>query len=337
MIQQAIKTVIEGRDLTRQEAYEVMSTIMNGEATPAQIAAFLVASKLKGEKFQEIAGFAHAMREKASTVVTQYTDAIDMCGTGGDGFGTFNISTVASLVVAGGGVPVAKHGNRSISSQCGSADLLEALGVRIDLSAEKVGLCLDKIGIAFLFAPVLHRAMKHAISPRREIGVRTVFNILGPITNPAGVRRQVLGVYDPNLARLMAEVLRELSADHILIIHGEEGLDEVSIHGPTFVVELCRGKIIERRLLPENFGMNCTRRNGVSGGTPNENAKITLEILHGKKGPARDIVVANAACGFVVGGAAQNFLEGAKLAQESINSGAAMKKLEALIEVSNIL
>ena len=335
MIQEAIKTVIERIDLSRNDAYAVMTAIMNGEATSAQIAAFLVALRLKEETYQEVAGFAQAMREKATPVTTRHKNAIDMCGTGGDGSGTFNISTVASFVVAGGGVPVAKHGNRSVSSQCGSADLLEALGVKIDLSAEKVGICLDKIAIGFLFAPVLHKAMKYAITPRREIGVRTVFNILGPITNPAGVQRQVLGVYHPKLARLMAQVLRELGAEHILIIHGEYGLDEISINGPTLVLELHHGEIKEKRLTPGNFGLPVSDKNSISGGPPTENAKIALNVLNGKRGPARDAVVANAACGFVVGGVVKDFTEGAKMAQESIDSGVALEKLESLIELSN--
>lgn len=335
MIQKAIKTAIEKLDLSREDAYGVMSSIMSGNATSAQIAAFLVALRLKGETFQEVAGFAQAMRDKATPVPNHLNNTIDMCGTGGDGSGTFNISTVASFVVAGGGVPVAKHGNRSVSSQCGSADLLVALGVKIELSAEEVGICLDKIGIGFLFAPVLHKAMKYAIGPRREIGVRTVFNILGPITNPAGVKRQVLGVYHPELALLMAQVLRELGAEHVLIVHGEGGLDEVSIHGPTLVIELHHGEIKERKLFPDDFGLPTSDKQGVLGGTPADNKKIALEVLQGRPGPTRDVVVANAACGFVVGGATKDFIEGAKMAQESIDSGAALEKLELLKELSS--
>ncbi|NIR51932.1 anthranilate phosphoribosyltransferase [candidate division KSB1 bacterium] len=334
MIQEAIKTVIEGGDLSRKEAHAVMSAIMNGEATPAQIAAFIVGAKLKGETQQEVTGFAQAMREKATSVVTKHADAIDMCGTGGDGIGTFNISTVASFVVAAAGVPVAKHGNRSVSSKCGSADLLEALGVNIELDAETTGRCLDEIGIAFLFAPSLHKAMKHAVGPRREIGVRTVFNILGPLTNPAGVKRQVLGVYHRSLCRLMAEVLRELGADHIVIIHSEDGLDEISIQAPTHAVELRDGKLRETQLLPENFGLSVARENGMLGGTPEDNAEIALNILQGERGSNRDIVIANAACGLLVGAAARTFEDGAKMALDSIDSGAALEKLESLREFS---
>lgn len=335
MIRQAIQTILAGEHLSRQQARQTMSSIMSGDATPAQIGAFLVALRLKGERSEEVAGFAEAMRDKATRVPTRHRDAIDMCGTGGDGAGTFNISTVASLVVAGGGVPVAKHGNRSVSSRCGSADVLQALGVRIDLSAEKMGDCLDEVGIAFLFAPALHPAMKHAIGPRRELGVRTVFNILGPITNPAFVRRQVLGVYDTGLARLLAKVLAELDTEHALLVHGEEGLDEISISGPTLALEVRRGEIQERRLMPEDFGLESHAGDGLAGGDAARNAEIALHILRGQPGPARDAVVANAACGLLVGGATGNLGEVADRARRSIDSGAALEKLEGLIDYSN--
>lgn len=335
MIQEAIKAVVEHKNLTRENAYKVMSSIMEGKATPAQIGAFMVAAKQKGETYQEVAGFAQAMREKADKVHTRFTNAIDMCGTGGDGAGTFNVSTVASFVVSGAGVPVAKHGNRSVSSRCGSADLLEALGVKIDLTAEQTSLCLDELGIAFLYAPALHKAMKYAVGPRREIGVRTVFNILGPLTNPAMVRRQLLGVYHPALARLMAGVLNELGADHVLIVHGEECLDEISIDGPTLTIELRDGTITEKRLYPADFGFTVNGKRDISGGTPEENAQLTIELLQGKKGPACDIVVANAACGIFVGGVTKTISEGVEKAKESIDSGAAFKKFQALKEMSN--
>lgn len=335
MIQEALKKVIAGDDLTRDQAYTVMEEIMEGKATPAQIGAFLVAEKLKGETYQEVAGFAHAMLDKATVIETQYENAIDMCGTGGDGAGSFNISTIASFVVAAGGVPVAKHGNRSVSSQCGSADVLEKLGVKIDISAEKIARCLDEIGIGFLFAPGLHRAMKHASAPRRELGVRTVFNILGPIVNPAKVKRQVLGVFDEKLTRLMAKVLRELGSEHVLIVHSEDGLDEVSIYAPTQAVELKDGEITERRLLPEDFGLSAPSQNGISGGTPGDNARIALDVLSGKPGAARDIVVANSACGLFVGGAAKDFVEAATLARQCLDSGAAMEKMNSLQTLTN--
>lgn len=337
MMQETIRRLIDGQDLTVDEAHAVMNTVMAGEATAAQIAAFLVAEKLKGETCSEVTGFARAMREKATPVATRRETAIDMCGTGGDGRGTFNISTVASFVVAGGGVPVAKHGNRSVSSRCGSADLLEELGVKIDLPAHHLSRCLDEIGIAFLFAPLLHPAMKHAVAPRREIGVRTVFNLLGPLTNPAGVKRQVLGVYRADVAKLVAEVLRELGADHILIVHSDDGLDEVSIHRPTHVVELKNEEISERTIAPNDFGLRLSENDDVLGGTPAENAKIAIEILRGSTGPARDIVVANAACGFFVAGVTDDFEEGAQMAMQSIDSNAAVNKLNELKRLSHSL
>jgi len=334
MLQQAIQKAIDHIDLERPEAFAVMSHLMSGEATPAQIAAFLVAMRMKGERVQEIAGFAEAMRQKATAVPTRHQNAIDMCGTGGDGKGTFNISTVASFVVAGAGIPVAKHGNRSVSSKCGSADVLMELGININLNAEQMGQCLDDVGLAFLFAPALHPAAKHAIGPRREIGVRTVFNILGPITNPAGVRRQVIGVYDRWLTTLLAEVLAELGTEKALLVHSEEGLDEISIQGPTHAVELSNGKIIERALAPEDFGL--TRyQNGIAGGSVADNARTALRILNGETGAARDIVIANAACGLWVAGAARTIKEGASLAAQSLDSSAALKKFQELREITN--
>jgi len=334
ILQQAIAKVIERVDLDRRHAYEAMKEIMSGAATPAQIAAFLVAMRMKGERAPEVAGFAQAMREQATPVITRRQNPIDLCGTGGDGKGTFNISTVASFVVAGGDVPVAKHGNRSVSSQCGSADVLEALGVKIDLTAAQMGQCLDEIGIAFLFAPALHRATKYAAGVRKEIGGRTVFNILGPLTNPAGVKRQLLGVYHRQLAALMAQVLAELGAEHALVVHSDDGLDEISVQGPTHLFEVCAGRIAERTLTPEDFGMAPSRGDSMMGGNATLNAQIALHILQGEKGATRDIVVANAACGFLVAGAAQNLTEGVALANQSLDSGAALAKLEALRQMS---
>jgi anthranilate phosphoribosyltransferase len=337
MIQEAIHMIIEGRDLNAEQAYDVMNLIMTGNATPAQIAAFLVAEKLKGETREEVAGFARAMRDHAAPVTTERETAIDMCGTGGDGRGTFNISTVASFVAAAGGVTVAKHGNRSVSSRCGSADLLEQMGVKIDLTADKVSKCLDEIGIAFLFAPMLHPAMKHAVGPRREIGVRTVFNLLGPLTNPARVKHQVLGVYSPEVAHFVADVLSELGSEHVLIVHSEDGLDEISIHQPTNVIELKNGKINERSVSPLDFGISVCETDGVLGGTPAENAAIALAVLNGEKSPARDIVVANAACGFLVAGLTNNLKEGSEMAATVIDSGAALQKFQNLRELSHAI
>lgn len=312
-----------------------MRGIMEGQATSAQIAAFLIAEKLKGETYHEVAGFATAMREKATHIPTRHSNAIDMCGTGGDGKGTFNISTVASFVVAAGGVPVAKHGNRSVSSKCGSADLLESLGVKINLTAEQVSHCLDELYIGFLYAPALHTAMKHAVGPRREIGVRTVFNILGPLTNPAGVRRQLLGVFNLEAARLMAEVLKELGADHVLVLHSDDGLDEISIYAPTQAYEVRGDAIREMTIRPEDFGISTQTGRDVLGGTPSENARTALAILSGKEiGPARDLVVANAAGGLYVGGVAESLSHGAEIAREVVESGAALTRFEALRDLT---
>ncbi len=333
MMQTAIRTVLEGRSLHRGEAQQAMSCLMAGEATPAQIGAFLAALRMKGETPEEIAGFAAAMREKAVPVPTRHRDAVDLCGTGGDGKGTFNISTVAGFVAAGAGVPVAKHGNRSVSSKCGSADVLQALGVEIDLGPEEIGRCLDEVGIAFLFAPRLHPAMKYAIGPRREIGARTVFNILGPICNPAGVRRQLIGVYDRKLLRLLAEVLLRLGSEHVLLVHSAEGLDEISIAGATYAAELRNGEIRELELTPADFGLQ-PEPLPPAGGDARANAEIALAILRGEQGPGRDIVIANAAAAIYVAGRAASLREAAQIAAASIDSGRALQKLEALREMT---
>ncbi len=330
MIKSTLQKILEREHLTRAEAYAAMNTIMNGEATAAQIGALLVALRMKGEQPEEIAGFAACMRDKSEKVLSpRARHAVDLVGTGGDGKATFNISTVASFVVAGADVPVAKHGNRAVSSQCGSADVLNALGVNIELNAEQLGQCLDEVGLAFLFAPKLHPAMKHAVAPRRELGVRTVFNILGPITNPAGVRRQLIGVYDRKLLRLLAEVLLQLEAEHIMLVHGAEGMDEISLAVATFVAELRDNEIREYEISAESFGLQ-TRTNDATGGDANTNAQIALRILGGEECEGREIVIANAAAGLYVAGAAGSLQEGAVLAQKSLTIGAAMQKLEAL-------
>jgi len=332
MIREAIHKAIEHQDLTREEAFATMETIMSGDATPAQIGAFLIAMRMKGEKPQEIAGFAESMRNKATKVTTMRTPpVVDIVGTGGDAKHTINISTIAAFVVAGTGVPVAKHGNRSVSSKCGAADVLMALGVNIDLDAAQMSHCLDKVGIAFLFAPKLHGAMKYAIGPRREIGVRTVFNILGPITNPAGTRHQLIGVYDKSLTRLLAEVLQQLDAEHILLVHSEDGMDEISLAAKTHVAELKGGEIKEYQIDATNFGLSPSTES-ITGGEAAENAEIAKKILQGEKGVKRDVVIANAAAGLYIAGKAGDLREAAKIAAESIDSGAALKKLEAMRE-----
>ncbi len=330
MIKSALQKILEREHLTRAEAYAAMQTIMNGEATSAQIGALLATLRMKGEQPEEIAGFASCMRDKAERVLSARAhEAVDLVGTGGDGKATFNISTVASFVVAGAGVPVAKHGNRAVSSQCGSADVLAALGVNVELNRTQLGQCLDEIGLAFLFAPKLHPAMKHAVAPRRELGVRTVFNILGPITNPANVRRQLIGVYERKLLRLLAEVLLQLEAEHIMLVHSAEGMDEISLATSTFVAELREGKISEYEITAEDFDMQAGDDNA-AGGDAATNAQIALRILRGEESAGRALVLANAAAGLYVAGAASSLQEGAQLARTSLRSGAALQKLKSL-------
>ncbi len=336
MLKEAISTALAGNDLPRSSAFKVMESIMSGSATNAQIGAFLIAMRMKGEKAPEIAGFAESMRSKAHHVIAPDPRTVDLVGTGGDGKHTFNITTTSSFVVAGCGVPVAKHGNRSVSSKCGSADVLKELGVNLDLTAAGMTQCLAETGITFLFAPGLHPAMKYAIGPRREIGVRSFFNILGPITNPAGVKRQLIGVYQKNLAPLLAEVLRQLGSEHVMLVHSEDGMDEISLAAPTFVAELKDGTIHEHTIQPEDFGIN---RNAASleGGDASANAAIMQSILKGDASPYRDVVILNAAAGLVAAGEFSDFKNAAKAAAESIDSGAAAKKLKSLIEFSQEL
>lgn len=332
MIKKYIEKVVAGQDLSEQEAFELMGLIMEGQASPAQIACLLTALRLKGETVDEITGFARVMRNKVTPVKCSHPTLVDTCGTGGDGSNTFNISTTAALVLAGAGVRVAKHGNRSVSSRCGSADVLEALGVRVDLEPHHVSQCLEKIGIGFLFAPALHGAMKYAAGPRREIGIRTVFNILGPLTNPAGARAQVLGVYSKHLVTALAKVLARLGATRAFVIHGAGGLDEISPAGPAVICEVNNGTISEYNLDPAEFGIERTPVEKIRGGSPELNAKITLDILKGARGPGRDAVIMNAALGMIAGGAAKDPAGGIAKAQESIDSGAALDKLEQLID-----
>lgn len=332
MIRIALAKVIERQDLTRQEAFQTMEQVMSGDATPAQIGAFLVALRMKGETPAEIAGFAESMRNKATKVqTTRREPMVDIVGTGGDSKHSINVSTMSAFVVAGTGVPVAKHGNRSVSSKCGAADVLAALGVNIDIEAAQMSRCLDEVGIAFLFAPKLHGAMKFAIGPRREIGVRTVFNILGPITNPAGAKRQLLGVYDVRLTRLLAEVLQQLDAEHIWLVHSEDGLDEISLAGKTHVAELKEGQIREFDVTPADFGLTASTES-ITGGDASQNAEIARGILSGRiRGVMRDVVLANSAASLYVAGKADSITEGVKLAADSIDSGAALQKLTAMV------
>jgi anthranilate phosphoribosyltransferase len=334
MIVAAIGKLVEQQDLAEEEAAQVMRQIMDGEATPAQIAAFLIALRTKGETIAEITGCARVMREKATTIRAPYPNVIDTCGTGGDGSQTFNISTTAAFVVAGAGVPVAKHGNRAMSSRCGSADLLQALGVAIELSPEQAETCLTELGITFLFAPLFHTAMKHAIGPRREIGVRTIFNILGPLTNPAGAKRQLLGVSQPRFAEPMARVLGNLGSSRAMVVHGADGLDEITLSGPTQITALEEGQIVSYSITPEQFGLRRAPLGALVGGDAVENAAITLEVLTGKPGPHRDVVLLNAAAALTVAGSAADLHAGLQLAAQAIDSGAALEKLRRLQHVA---
>lgn len=331
MIKDLLNKVVAGENLSETEAAGAMEQIMEGGATPAQIAGLLTALKLKGETIDEITGFARVMRSKATPVASSHPMLVDTCGTGGDGSNTFNISTAAALVLAGAGVKVAKHGNRSVSSRCGSADVLEALGVNLELTPDEASVCLDRVGIAFLFAPLLHGAMKYAAAPRRELGFRTVFNILGPLTNPAGAQAQVLGVYSPKLVRVLAEVLVRLGARRAFVVYGAGGLDEVSPVGPALVCEVCDGSVDEYELDPAVYGFTPVDADRLAGGPPEENAAIILKLLKGDKGPKYDAVVLNAALGLMAAGVANDFAVGVDLASRSIESGAALAKLEEMV------
>lgn len=333
MIKEAIKALVSGRSLTMEQAGVVMEEIMGGQATPAQFGAFVTALRLKGETVEEIAGMARVMRERAIPVEVS-GPVVDTCGTGGDRSYSFNISTAAAFVVAGAGLKVAKHGNRSMSSSCGSADVMEALGVRIDLGAEQVQKCLEAVGIGFMFAPNFHPAMKYAAAPRREIGIRTVFNILGPLTNPAGAKAQVLGVAEGSLTMKMAQVLELLGCHHALVAHGEDGLDEITLGGRTTVCELKEGIIKSYCITPEDLGFQRAGRESLRGGSARENAELLRGILEGAGGPRRDIVLINAAAALVAGDRAENLEQGIQIAKEAIDSGKALEKLERLIKMS---
>jgi anthranilate phosphoribosyltransferase len=333
MIKEAINIVVSGKSLTMDQAAEVMQEIMDGEATPAQFGSFVTALRLKGETVEEIAGMARVMREK-SVPVSVSGPLVDTCGTGGDASKTFNISTTAAFVVAGAGLKVAKHGNRGISSGCGSADVLDALGVKIELGAPEVEKCLEDIGIGFMFAPTFHPAMKYAAPSRKEIGIRTVFNILGPMTNPAGAQSQLLGVFEESLTMKMAQVLCLLGCHHALVVHGEDGLDEITLGGKTTVCELEGDEVTRCYIDPEDFGFPRTNLSNLRGGPPQENADILRRVLQGEKGPYRNIVLVNAAAALVAGDMAKDLEKGVRLASEAVDSGSALDKLNRLIDFS---
>ena len=336
MIREAIKMLIDNLSLSEAEMAECMKEIMEGKATDAQIGAFLTGLRIKGETIEEITGAARIMRDKSITIKAP-EGVLDTCGTGGDMSHTFNISSTTAIVVSACGVPVAKHGNRSVSSQSGSADLLETLGVKIDLSPEKVETCLFETGFGFLFAPLFHPAMKYAIGPRKEMGIRTIFNILGPLTNPAGARRQLLGVFADNLTETLAMVLGNLGAIDAMVIHGEDGLDEISISDATKVSRFKDGRVENFFIAPEDFGIRRKEIDLIRGGNKEENAIITLSILKGERGPKRDIVLMNSAAALMVAGKAEDFRTALLIAADAIDSGVASEKLEEVKKVSNSL
>jgi len=334
MITEAIANLAEGKNLGQETMAKVMEEIMTGEATASQIAAFLMGLRIKGETVDEITAAAKVMRQKAAKINAP-PDAIDTCGTGGDHSFTFNISTAAAFIAAGAGIPVAKHGNRAASSSCGSADVLAALGVNIQADAKTVENCIKESGIGFLFAPLLHSAMKHAITPRREMGIRTIFNLLGPLSNPAGTKKQLIGVYDQKWVRPLAEVLNNLGSQAALIVHGADGLDEITVTGPTFVAELKNGKVKEYQLEPGQFGLSRASLSDIKGGDPKINAELIKKIFSGRTGPTSDIVLLNAAAAVYVAGKAESIKAGIEIARQTIKSGKAMEKLENLIKLSN--
>ncbi len=328
---ESLARIYNRQDLSDAEMADMMLSIFSGSITDAQIGAFMGALSTKGETFSELAGAARAMRKKARRIEVSATHIVDTCGTGGDASNTFNISTTTAFVVAGCGVTVAKHGNRSISSKCGSADLLEALGVKLDVDPEIVEEAIAEIGIGFLFAPLFHSAMRHAAGARKEIGLRSIFNMLGPLTNPAAANCQLLGVYAPELTEMFADALRLLGAKRAMVVHGHDGLDEISVCAPTRISELKDGRISTYDITPEQFFGQPASPEDLKGGDPQENALITREILRGATSPKRDIVLFNAAAALVVASRADSIPKGIELAAESIDSGAAADKLAALV------
>jgi anthranilate phosphoribosyltransferase len=336
VIQQALARLLDGNALSREQARDVMNEIMDGEATPAQIGAFLVALRLKGETAEEIAGCAEGMRDHVIPVRPASDDLVDTAGTGGDGGGTFNISTAAALVAAAAGAHVAKHGNRSISSRTGSADVLEALGFHLDLPADRIARSIDELGFGFMFAPTHHPAMRHAAPVRRELAARTVFNVLGPLTNPAGARAQVVGVYSADLAPTIAHVLAQLGTHRAFVVHGAFGVDELSPAGPNLVCEVVGGAVHEREIDPLDLGIPRCDPDELRGGDPDENAEAIRRVFAGDDGGRRSAVLLNAAGAIAAGGHAADLREGVELAREAIDSGAAARRLDELVSFSQV-
>ncbi len=333
-IQTAIRTVCERRDLSQEQMRAVMRVIMTGEATPAQIGGFLIGLRMKGETVDEITAAAEVMRELAAHVGVSGPHVVDTCGTGGDGVSTFNISTASAFVVAAAGGKVAKHGNRSVSSRSGSADVLEAAGVNLELSPEQVAQCIDEVGVGFMFAPKHHSAMKHAIGPRREMGVRTIFNLLGPLTNPAGAAHQVVGVFSDDWVEPLAQVLRKLGSGHVLVVHAEDGMDEISIGSPTRVAELKDDQIRTYTVNPEDFGLQKGKVAGLAVNSAKESLAIIESVLNNQAGPARDIVALNSGAAIYAADLSDSLEAGVRQAHECIASGAAREKLQALVGLS---
>ena len=331
-----LNQLLDKRDLTHEDMLALMQNIMGGNLTPAQIAAALVALRIKGETISEIAAAAKVMRELSTKVVVKNTShLIDTCGTGGDGAQTFNISTASAIVAAAAGAQVAKHGGRSVSSTCGSADVLEKLGVNVNLTAEKVAACVDSIGVGFMFAPNHHSAMKHVAPVRRELGVRTLFNVLGPLTNPAGATNQVIGVFQKGLTSKLAQVLKQLGSRHVMVVHGADGMDEISISGPTFIAELKDGVVREYTVQPQDFGLKASPLNDIQVANGDEAKAMLLAVMNNQAGAARDIVLLNAGAAVYVSGIVTSLAEGVIKAGEIIASGAAQQKLQQLVQVSN--
>jgi len=334
-MQAAIAAVIEHRDLAAGDMEAVMRLIMTGQATPAQIGGFLIGLRMKGETVDEITAAATVMRELATHVDVSGPHLVDTCGTGGDSASTFNISTASAMVTAAAGGRVAKHGNRSVSSKSGSADVLEAAGVRLDLTPQQVAACVDRVGVGFLFAPMHHSAMKHAIGPRKEMGVRTIFNLLGPLTNPAGAPNQVLGVFSPDWVEPLAQVLRRLGSDHVLVVHAEDGLDEISIAAPTRVAELKNGEISMYTITPEQFGMTRADLSALTVADALQSLEMIRGVFADQAGPARDIVALNAGAAIYAAGVADSLAAGVEKATGVLGNGKAAQTFESLIEVSN--
>ena len=333
-IQKALAILLEGGNLEYQDMRDVMTLIMSGEATPSQIGGLLIALRMKGDTVDEVSAAASVMRELASSVKTAEANTVDIVGTGGDTLSTFNVSTASSLVAAAAGVRIAKHGNRSVSSKSGAADLLEAAGVNVDLTPEQVGRCVDEVGVGFMFAPNFHAAMKHAIGPRREMAVRTIFNLLGPLTNPAGAPNQVLGVFDAQWVTPIAEVLNKLGSRHVMVVHSDDGMDEISCCAPTRVAELRDGTVREYTINPADFGMTTNKLSDIQVPGPEASLEMVHSVLANTAGAPLDMIKLNAGAAIYVAGIAENFKEGVTIAADTIASGKAVEKLNSLIELS---